>query len=419
MSDDRKFNPDNPPPPLMTGEPNSFAHRTMTTRIPKIVQDVINDHAGRYPPEISRALQALRAEIVEARPVQPLITAAPDGESWANAWRPYQGRTWLDLPWYFAEAFFYRRLLEAVHYFGDSEGAQSEAGELKPWVGVDPFLPRKQAELQSEAPWQALAVAMGQAPTNSPAGFRALLHHCVWGNRIDLSYTQVAEASGRQITLATEQANLLVDDTGAVLSHLQPARPGGHLDFICDNTGTELLLDLVLADFLLRFDWASQVTLHVKAHPTFVSDAIPADVDLTLASLKRRPETGPQALARRLQTYQKEARLRVQPDFFWNSPYFFWEIPPALRAQLAHARLVIIKGDANYRRLLGDSRWPTTVPAADAIPYFPAPFVALRTMKSDPVVGLKPGQAEALDAEDPEWRVNGRRGMIQAVLKKR
>ena len=85
---------------------------------------------------------------------------------------------------------------------------------------------------------------------------------------------------------------------------------------------------------------------------------------------------------------------------------------------LSHARLVIIKGDANYRRLLGDSRWPTTVPVQDAIPYFPAPFVALRTMKSDPIVGLKPGLAEMLDKEDTEWRVNGKRGIIQFVAYK-
>ena len=107
-------------------------------------------------------------------------------------------------------------------------------------------------------------------------------------------------------------------------------------------------------------------------------------------------------------------RLRLQPDPFWNSPYFFWELPQHLQAELAQAHLVIIKGDANYRRLLGDSRWPTTVPIAAAVPYLPAPFVALRTMKSDPVVGLQPGQADRLDQVDPDWRVNGKRGMIQA-----
>jgi hypothetical protein len=82
---------------------------------------------------------------------------------------------------------------------------------------------------------------------------------------------------------------------------------------------------------------------------------------------------------------------------------------------LAQAHLVIIKGDANYRRLLGDSRWPTTVPAATAVPYFPAPFVALRTLKSDPIVGLPPSLAEQLDQTDAAWRVNGQWGLIQMV----
>jgi hypothetical protein len=97
MSNYPKFDPTNPPPPLMTGEPNFFAHRTMTTRIPAIVQNVLTDHAGRYPPQITRVLQDLYAEIVDDRPVRPLKTTAPDREFWAAAWQPYRDRSWLDI----------------------------------------------------------------------------------------------------------------------------------------------------------------------------------------------------------------------------------------------------------------------------------------------------------------------------------
>jgi hypothetical protein len=187
------------------------------------------------------------------------------------------------------------------------------------------------------------------------------------------------------------------------------------VDFILDNAGTELLTDLALVDLLLRGGWAEQVTLHVKAHPTYVSDTTAVDVDLTLAAMKARGEAEVVALAERLALARTQHRLFVRPDFFWTSSHFFWELPPPLTAALAQARLVIIKGDANYRRLVGDSRWPATVPAAEAIPYFPASFVALRTLKSDPIVGLSPGLAERLDAEDREWRVNGKRGLIQFV----
>jgi hypothetical protein len=43
-------------------------------------------------------------------------------------------------------------------------------------------------------------------------------------------------------------------------------------------------------------------------------------------------------------------------------------------------------------------------------------MVALRTMKSDPILGLAAGTRERLDAEDPGWRVQGRRGVIQAFV---
>jgi hypothetical protein len=39
----------------------------------------------------------------------------------------------------------------------------------------------------------------------------------------------------------------------------------------------------------------------------------------------------------------------------------------------------------------------------------------LRTLKGELIVGLKPGQAEAVAAADPAWLVNGRRGVIQAA----
>ncbi|MCB0167109.1 MAG: protein-glutamate O-methyltransferase family protein [Anaerolineae bacterium] len=405
-----QFNPTQPPPPLMTGEPGSFAYKTLTTRKPVIIRQVLADYAGDYPPAIVRRVEALYEELTLNQPVQPLETAAADGASWQQAWQPYQGRGWLDIPWYLAESFLYRRLLEATNYFGGN------GPDIVAWQGVDPFLPRKQAELSSDTPWQVLAAALSHSEADSLASLRALLHHCVWGNRIDLSYNQVAQDAGREIAVDSEQANLLVDDTDQVVNYLSDRRSAaGRIDFICDNSGTELLMDLALADFLLRFEWAQPVTLHVKAHPTFVSDATPADIDMTIAAIEAKgsPFT---SLARRLSAQILRERLKIRAHIFWNSSRFFWEIPPTLTASLAQAQLVIFKGDANYRRLVGDSRWPAAVPFADAVPYFPAPLLTLRTMKSDPIVGLQPGQAEALDRVDAEWRVNGKRGVIQALI---
>ena len=66
----------------------------------------------------------------------------------------------------------------------------------------------------------------------------------------------------------------------------------------------------------------------------------------------------------------------------------------------------------NYRRLLGDRHWPHTARLEEIADYFPAPFLVLRTLKGEILVGLAPGQAATLAAQDPAWLINGQRGLI-------
>lgn len=54
--------------------------------------------------------------------------------------------------------------------------------------------------------------------------------------------------------------------------------------------------------------------------------------------------------------------------------------PKDLRDESA---LVFLKGDANYRRLIGDRLWPTDTPFSDVAGYFPAKLCALRTLKAE------------------------------------
>ncbi len=76
----------------------------------------------------------------------------------------------------------------------------------------------------------------------------------------------------------------------------------------------------------------------------------------------------------------------------------------------------MFKGDANYRRVVGDALWSPEAPFAEACAYFPVPLVCVRTMKSDSVLGLPEGMSENLDKIEPEWRINGRRGVIQTYV---
>jgi len=82
-------------------------------------------------------------------------------------------------------------------------------------------------------------------------------------------------------------------------------------------------------------------------------------------------------------------------------------------ADLARSGLVIAKGDANYRRLVDDAHWPFTIPFGKVVAYFPAPLLALRTLKAEVVVGLSAARIQAVQAQDPEWMINGHWGVIQ------
>jgi len=85
----------------------------------------------------------------------------------------------------------------------------------------------------------------------------------------------------------------------------------------------------------------------------------------------------------------------------------------ACGSELARTDLLISKGDANYRRLLGDRAWPFTTPFAEVVSYLPAPLLALRTAKSEVAAGLTQAQIDALNDDDPDWLVNGRWGVAQ------
>ena len=54
----------------------------------------------------------------------------------------------------------------------------------------------------------------------------------------------------------------------------------------------------------------------------------------------------------------------VLVDSFWTYPCVYSElkkVDPQLYSGLAEAKLVIFKGDLNYRKLVGDINWETTV----------------------------------------------------------
>lgn len=375
------------PPPVRTDGSNAFAANTMRARLPAVLDEMLSYNTA-LPRPIRDAVLALRDSMASGAPIPQLELPAIDYDGWMAAWEKRAGETWHDTDWFFAETYVYRLLIQAVRWWE---------------IGSDPFAPRKAEEFESAALWEYLGEALdGQ---NAPLSERLadLLHRALWSNRIDLSY-HAALAHGRRV----QDDDLIVDESAAAVEHLLRRPEDVHI--VADNAGTELAIDLALIDALLHNGFP-RVFMHVKAYPTYVSDTTVPDVWWFLRTLAKHDHSFA-ALAGRLVSAIEAGRLRLAPDFFWNSSHPLWEMPGRLSALFAGASLVILKGDVNYRRMVGDAIWPEDTPFAAATDYFPAPLAALRTMKSDSVVGLPPGLGEALEREEPSWRNNGRRGVF-------
>lgn len=378
------------PQPLRTDGSNAFAHRSMKIRVPAIIREVQALNPD-YPASIMHALDALHDGIQTDTPIPMLSLPAPDYDEWATAYAPHAGETWLHSYWFFTEIFFYRHLIQTVRWWE---------------TGRDPFAPKKAEEMASPALWERLELALSVCDLPPAERIASAIQHSLWGNRIDLSY---AVAASHGSTWVSE--DLLVNDSERAAERILAAH--GEVHIVNDNAGTELATDLALVDALLNSD-VERVMLHLKLHPTFVSDATTADV-ISFIALMATGEHGTSAyhLSERLGDALSAGRLRLAPDGFWNSTRFAWEMPPRLVNTFKRALLVLVKGDANYRRIVGDALWPPITPFSEVLSYFPAPVLAVRTLKSDPVLGLTEGLAERLDSIDKEWRVNGRRGLIQ------
>jgi len=155
--------------------------------------------------------------------------------------------------------------------------------------------------------------------------------------------------------------------------------------------------------------------MHLKPYPFFVSDAMIQDAREMIARLEGEAEPRSRAAGERLAGRLRAGSLQLTTHPFWASAYSFREMLDGLSGELAQADLVILKGDANYRRLLGDRHWAPTTQLAEVTAYFPAPYVALRTLKAEIVVGLAQGQAEQAARQEAAWLTSGRRGLIQFV----
>jgi len=343
------------PAELLNNDPAGYAWGVWHDRTPKLISQLKDAHP--FSAAQRRALDDLLKETEAA--------------------------SWADASFLWSESVFFQRLLEGIGFFAPG-----------PWYWVDPFAYLKSAELHDAAAESALAAVAGQSGAD-------MLMASLWGNRADLGFRINRTAD-------PEQAGLVADDSAALWAVLESA---ADIVLVADNAGRELMADLVLIDHLLAREAVRSVSLQVKPHPYYVSDATTTDAVACLDRLTRTQATA--AAASRLKAAVAAGRFTLETHEFYCAPQSYHRMPDDLAGRFRRASLTIMKGDLNYRRLAGDLAWPPTTPFGEAVSYFPGPVAALRTLKSDVITGIDPAMITQLGGPDGSWRTDGSHALIQ------
>ena len=405
------------PDPLLSLTPGTWAYDTMSRRLnEEILQRTYEENEEAFnSPQFAEALERfdkLRSELEKASTTKlrhlqfdrstdgrPSVVVDREEREWQEILAPYidNSDTWLSAPWLVTEFYAYRRLMEALGYYDKTNPAT---------YMYDPFLVAKRAGLASSVNSAENMLEKITSLPNTKEGVVALAAaFALWGNKMDLSiWPADAENSSLDVfakILHAADDNLLHDDTDALTEHCERLRQRGDgmVDIIVDNAGFELVTDLALADHLVASGVAKVVTFQLKSHPTFVSDALEKDLRETVEHYSALPSEkypNAQEAGVRWQQYLKEGKWVCNEDNFWVQPSPMWEMPEPLRSDMKdRCDLAFVKGDANYRRLLGDRYWDYTAPFQDVVGcYFPCPVCALRTLKAELGCGMDKEEVE-------------------------
>ena len=232
--------------------------------------------------------------------------------------------------------------------------------------------------------------------------FRAILNYSLTANTGDLSQLEINRP---------DSVRILHDDTDKCFNFII-SKKHKRFDIICDNSGAELFSDIYLAVFMIIHDYVNKVVLHVKSYPYFVSDATIDDFGKLVNTL-----TKDNSNSQLLELLSKK-KIEVKSHKFWTEAKYFDELPKDLGINKNTTDLLIVKGDLNYRRLVGDKNWKSTDSFEKRCLIKDIPVIAPRVLKSDVLVGVEPIFVSMAKAQDKKYKTDGKWGVIQTNLKK-
>ncbi len=364
---------------------NSFAYFTLTQRLPNIISQLIKTNDWLSPEQIKQ-LQDLSKDPLQQN-ISVQYVPPSDTAYWEIFFDTYTDHSWYSTPFFFVEAYFYLAILNICNYFETKR---------------DPFFSIKCQNLQSNVKHMTRDATALQAsmPTCSSTALHHFILYSLTGNSADLSQ------------LNSEKSNIDIVIESNINTIYQHFISQEHFSIFLDNAFSELWSDLVLALHLSKAYPTKKISLHAKSYPTFVSDATAEDITYLLEHLQKLKQDPISSWAEELAAHIESGTINIHSSAFLNAPIHFTS---PLMPATSHKGINIFKGDANYRRLFEDRRLPASALTESYLSKILSPVLLLRTLKSEIVTGLTPQKIHTLNSESPDWRTNGRKGIIQFI----
>lgn len=258
-------------------------------------------------------------------------------------------------------------------------------------------------------------------PSISPRGF---LLGCLNMNSIDLSQLEVNVKEFKNSNMPINDCSAFHEFIYNELGEIKDNR--GNQDFVAhlitDNSGFELMSDILLGSYLLHATRLTKIVFHIKRLPIFVSDTIMSDVidafrvlnsklsDCTyFKSIEETPDK---------QLYICESIPNKHLIFLvgdqWHRETLFKDLSIFREWNTDEScSLIIVKGDLNYRRLVGDNHWKVTDTINDRVSYIHKPLLIIRSLKSNVVLDVDNERSKQYSEKVPNWKVSGDYGIVQ------
>ncbi|XBW36957.1 hypothetical protein QEN19_002537 [Hanseniaspora menglaensis] len=425
---------------------DTFGEYTFTHRWTIIINNILKDLPSDTDAEIVAEFKALGEELTKGVNVRKFTTEELEKEANLKLFNDYiedvnlgkdpsiewlsksegspigKEMTWSNGDWLFTEIYLYRRVNAIVLKYGL---ILDVFDKLK----TDTFLSSYGGVLDLCDFYSKLDFSKINDEETKFTLYKEFISVSLWGNATDLSLLTNLDLSDLQDLQSKEsrlsnESKILVDDTLDSWKYITE-HEGETIDIVCDNAGFEVFCDILLAFFLIDFKIVKKVVLHLKDLPYMVSDVMKKDVFILSDILSKWGKDNKNILliADKLKDFLESGQLELNDNEFWTYYHDYWhlshvdkhagdetfDILKEVLKSFEKSKMVIFKGDLNYRKLCGDRWWPKTTTWEVAVgrnikvedesalqgddksiyELQKFPMLSLRTCKADVMVGLK------------------------------